>query len=75
MKTKAYEVIISVWNGYNNETRTIFVESETKKAFKRAADVLRVHLRKDINPEECEYFIEKGFGFDFLRKKDKFVNE
>lgn len=50
---KAYEVNLSVWGGYKNQARKVFVKANSIDEVKRCDDVLKVWFRKDMKPEDC----------------------
>lgn len=57
---KAYEVVVKVPNSYEDATRIIFVQAESKKQLKEIDGVLRIYERTDVTLEECSFEVKFG---------------
>jgi hypothetical protein len=54
---KAFEVKLSVTGGSKDQTRTVFVEANTKSEVENCEGVIQIWPRKDIKADECQMHI------------------
>lgn len=57
---KSFEVKLSVIGKSKDETKTVFVQAESKTELEKMDDVLKVWERDDIEPSECPMHIVYG---------------
>jgi hypothetical protein len=50
---KAFEVKLAVTGGHKGQTRTVFVEANTKSEVENCEGVIQVWPRPDMKSEEC----------------------
>ena len=50
---KAFEVKQKIRGGHKDQTRTIFVEANSKKELMQDPDTVKVWERQDMKPDDC----------------------
>ena len=57
---KAFEVKIAIIGGSKDQSRTVFVEAESKKQIKSTKNILKIWDSDDMKPVECPMEILDG---------------